>query len=74
MLEAVSGDLVGTLRYMSPEQARGHAVDKRTDIWAFGCVFYEMLSGRSPFRGDTISDMFAAIDNTVVADTRFNNQ
>src|SRR5687767_3337909 len=53
--------ILGTAAYMSPEQARGQVVDKRTDIWAFGCVFYEMLSGRSPFSGDTISDMIAAI-------------
>ena len=46
---------------MSPEQARGQAVDKRTDIWAFGCVFYEMLTGRATFRGETISDTVAAI-------------
>jgi serine/threonine-protein kinase len=46
---------------MSPEQARGQAVDKRTDIWAFGCVLYEMLTGRSAFAGNTISDTIAAI-------------
>ncbi len=46
---------------MSPEQARGHAIDKRTDNWAFGCVLYEMLSGRRAFAGDTISDTIAAI-------------
>ena len=46
---------------MSPEQARGQPVDKRTDIWAFGCVLYEMLTGRAPFAGDTISDTLAAI-------------
>jgi serine/threonine protein kinase len=47
--------------YMSPEQARGKPVDKRTDIWAFGCVLYEMLSGRMAFAGDTLSDTIAAI-------------
>ena len=54
------GVIQGTAAYMSPEQARGKPVDKRTDIWAFGCVLYEMLTGRAPFAGDTISDMIAA--------------
>ena len=46
---------------MSPEQARGQAVDKRTDIWAFGCVLFEMLTGRAAFAGDTMTDTLAAI-------------
>jgi len=55
------GVLLGTAAYMSPEQARGQPVDKRADIWAFGCVLYEMLTGRLAFRGDTVSDHIAAI-------------
>jgi len=55
------GGILGTPAYMSPEQARGQAIDKRTDIWAFGCVLYEMLAGRVAFPGATISDTIAAI-------------
>ncbi len=55
------GLIVGTVAYMSPEQARGQPVDKRTDIWAFGCVLYEMLTGRAVFGGDTVSDTIAAV-------------
>jgi len=57
----LDGVLLGTAPYMSPEQARGRAVDKRTDIWAFGCVLYEMLTGRRAFSGETISDTIASI-------------
>jgi eukaryotic-like serine/threonine-protein kinase len=55
------GVLLGTAAYMSPEQARGEEVDKRADIWAFGCVLYEVLTGRMAFPGNTISDHIAAI-------------
>jgi serine/threonine-protein kinase len=55
------GVILGTPAYMSPEQARGQAVDKRTDIWSFGCVMYEMLTSARPFRGDTASDTIAAV-------------
>jgi eukaryotic-like serine/threonine-protein kinase len=56
-----TGAVLGTAGYMSPEQARGHVVDKRTDIWAFGCVLYEMLTGRAAFKGGSISDTIAAV-------------
>jgi serine/threonine protein kinase len=55
------GTILGTAAYMSPEQARGQPVDKRTDIWAFGCVLYELLTGRTAFARETMSDSIAAI-------------
>jgi Tol biopolymer transport system component len=53
--------ILGTPAYMSPEQARGKPLDKRTDIWSFGCVLYEMLTGRQALAGETVSDTIAAI-------------
>jgi len=58
------GRVMGTPAYMSPEQARGQATDKRSDIWAFGCILYEMLTATIPFRGETISDTLANILQT----------
>ena len=55
------GVILGTAEFMSPEQARGKPVDKRTDIWSFGCVLYELLTGRRIFGGETASDVLAAI-------------
>jgi serine/threonine-protein kinase len=56
-----AGMILGTAAYMSPEQARGQAVDARTDIWAFGCVLFEMLTGTRAFAGDTVTDLLAAV-------------
>ena len=56
-----SGVILGTAAYMSPEQARGKPVDKRSDIWAFGCVLFETLSGRRTFDRETVTDILAAV-------------
>jgi len=58
------GRVIGTPAYMSPEQARGKSTDKRSDIWAFGCILYEMLTTTVPFKGETISDTLANILQT----------
>jgi hypothetical protein len=56
-----AGVILGTAAYMSPEQAKGKAVDRRADIWAFGCVLFEMLAGKQAFGGETVSDTLAAV-------------
>ncbi len=55
------GVLLGTAAYMSPEQAKGRQADKRSDIWAFGCVLYQMLTGRRPFDGEDMTDVLGAV-------------
>ncbi len=57
----MQGVLLGTAAYMSPEQARGKSVDKRTDIWAFGCVLYELLTGKQAFEGETVTEILASV-------------
>jgi eukaryotic-like serine/threonine-protein kinase len=57
----MQGTILGTAAYMSPEQARGKACDKRTDIWAFGCVLYELLTGKQAFHGETTTEILAAV-------------
>ncbi|MBA2304591.1 MAG: protein kinase, partial [Acidobacteria bacterium] len=55
------GTILGTAAYMAPEQARGKAVDRRADIWAFGVVLFEMLTGQRLFAGESVSDIIAAV-------------
>src|SRR5580704_9549991 len=61
MAATMHGVILGTAAYMSPEQAKGKAVDKRTDIWAFGCVLYELLTGKQAFEGETVTEILAAV-------------
>ena len=56
-----AGVILGTAAYMSPEQAKGRTADKRSDVWAFGCVLYEMLAGRRAFEGEDLSDTLASV-------------
>jgi Tol biopolymer transport system component len=60
-MATMAGILLGTAAYMSPEQAKAKPVDRRADIWAFGCVLYEMLSGKMAFHGETVTDTLAAV-------------
>src|SRR5215467_13156291 len=57
----MGGMILGTAAYMSPEQAKGRPADKRSDVWAFGCVLFEMLTGKRAFEGEDVSDTLAAI-------------
>jgi serine/threonine protein kinase len=56
-----AGMLMGTAAYMSPEQAKGREADRRSDVWAFGCVLFEMLTGMRAFEGDDVADTLASV-------------
>ena len=58
---SIEGVILGTAAYMSPEQTRGREIDRRSDIWSFGCVVFELLTGKQAFEGETVSDLFASI-------------
>src|ERR1700726_2995948 len=64
MAATMQGVILGTAAYMSPEQAKGKQVDKRTDIWAFGCVLYELLCGHPAFEGEDVTEILAAVVKT----------
>src|SRR5215467_7004086 len=57
----MGGMILGTAAYMSPEQAKGRPADKRSDMWAFGCLLYEMLAGKKAFEGEDVSETLAAV-------------
>ena len=59
--EALSGAVIGTPAYMSPEQTRGEALDERTDVWAFGCCLFESLTGQKPFNGESVADLMKEV-------------
>src|SRR4029453_5758847 len=61
LVNTADGVVMGTVSYMSPEQARGLEVDARTDVWSLGAVLYEMVTGRPPFEGTTMSDILASL-------------
>ena len=73
-VKTTPGMIMGTVAYMSPEQARGKETDARTDIWSFGCVLYEMLTRQQPFQGETMTDVLANIIHREPASIRAHRQ